>query len=103
MQADPAAAAAAAERAAGLSAIAAAALASVAGGGNSNAARNANTVTFAETRRFAGQEVVMTREMQAGSKEHATAVAKEAAGKAGLDAMLQQIAGALPAPLTQIT
>lgn len=83
-----------AEPARDLSAIAAAALAAVAGAGGSDAARKGKTVTIVEKRRFAGQEVVMSRELQAGSKEATTALAKEAtAGKAGLDAMLQQIAG----------
>ena len=70
------------------------ALASAAGAASIDSARRAGLVTVIEKRRFAGKDVEIARELKAGSKEAEAAVARAAIGDTGLDAVLNQIAGA---------
>ena len=75
-------------------AAAAAALAAAKQAASSTTAAQHGTVTLQETRRFAGKEVTVAREVATGSKE-ATKAAAEAESaakkKAGLDAVLASL------------
>lgn len=66
------------------------------GAHHADAARKAGMTTVKETRRFAGQDVQIEREMKAGSKAAAAAAerAAAAAGGGGLDSVLHGIQGA---------
>jgi hypothetical protein len=91
--ASPSAAAAAASAAG----AADAALAALRGGSHhADAARKAGTVTVVEKRRFAGQDVEISRELRAGTKQ-AEAMQRKAAAAAGtgIDAVLHNIQGAV--------
>ena len=75
-----------------------AALAAIRGGAHhADAAKRAGKVTVVETRRFAGQDVQIAREVAAGTKQAESAVQRAAAANAdtGIDAVLHSIHGAI--------
>lgn len=93
---DRAAAEAAAAEAAAAEAAAAAALQALESGQHhADAAKRAGVVRVVEKRNFAGQEVEMEREVQAGSKaaQQAQDRAAAASNKSGLDAALANMSG----------